>query len=559
MVDNVTLFNAIAELKIIDGALLSEALEEARDNKEDLDRILLDRDLISDENLGKLIADILKTPFVRLEKTALDRDVLLLIPEEMARNRRVIVFGMDDNGASLAMENPLDLATVSFIQKHLGREVKLHYATERDLRLALFAYRREPSEVFEEMISRSSRDAGNGEVEEAPIIEIVETMMNYAYQSRASDVHIEPFEDLVQIRFRVDGVLQDIVRIPKTLHDQIVSRVKIMSNLPTDEHQAALDGKFVFNVLEVEDVDVRVSIVPSTNGERVVMRLLAGNVRQYALLDLGFSEADTEKVRSAYTKPYGMILATGPTGSGKTTTMYAFMKILNKRNVNIMTIEDPVEYQVRGVNQIQVNTKTNLTFADGLKSIVRQDPNIILVGEIRDEETANIAVNAALTGHLVLSTLHTNDAATTIPRLLEMQVEPFLVSSSVNLVVAQRLVRKICTSCRVSKVEDTGNLEKELPSELLKNHLEKEGKGYRLFYGKGCPVCHSTGYQGRVGIFEVMQITDGIREAIVSKKDAEEIKKAAVAEGMQPMIENGLEKVKLGLTTMEELLRVIKS
>ncbi|HEX9008079.1 MAG TPA: GspE/PulE family protein [Patescibacteria group bacterium] len=558
MVDNTALYSALAELQVVDRKLLDEVWEEARESGDPLSELLLERDLISDENLGLLVADMLKVPFIRLEKNVLNREILQIIPEEMARARRCLVFKVDNEGTHIAMEDPTDLATISLLKNKISGPIKIYYATERDIKFALFAYRREASEVFEEMINRHVGEAKSQPEPEAPIIRIVGMMIIYAYQSRASDIHIEPYEDYIQVRFRIDGVLQDVIRLPLDLLNQIVSRIKIMSSLPTDEHSMALDGKFVFTVPDVEDVDVRVSIIPSTTGERIVMRLLAGNMRQYALLDLGFSDEDIKKVREAYSKPYGMLLSTGPTGSGKTTTMYAFIKILNRRNVNIMTIEDPVEYQMRGVNQIQVNAKTNLTFAAGLKSIVRQDPNIILVGEIRDEETANIAVNAALTGHLVLSTLHTNDAATTIPRLLEMKVEPFLVASSVNMIVAQRLVRKICTSCRVSKVINLEELIKELPEKEVIQHLEKEAEGMRVYYGKGCGVCRHTGYVGRIGIFEVMPVTEDIRKAIVDKSDAEVIKKIAISEGMQTMLENGLDKVKLGLTTVEELLRVIK-
>lgn len=558
MVDNNELYKTLTELEVIDKTLLDDAWSEAKEAKENLSELLLARDLISDENLGMLVADMLKVPFVRLEKVVLDRDMLQSIPEEMARSRKVLVFGVDKGVTQVAMEEPTDLATISLVKVKVGGPIKVFYATERDLKVAMFAYRREAVEVFEEMINKHVSETKSGIVADAPIISIVETMMVYAYQSRASDVHVEPYEEHVQVRFRVDGILQDILKLPANLHDQIVSRIKIMANLPTDEHSSALDGKFVYTVPDVEDVDVRVSIVPSTNGERIVMRLLAGNMKQYALLDLGFTDAEINKVREAYAKPYGMILSTGPTGSGKTTTMYAFIKILNRRNVNIMTIEDPVEYQMKGVNQIQVNQKTNLTFAAGLKSIVRQDPNIILVGEIRDEETADIAVNAALTGHLILSTLHTNDAATTIPRLLEMGLEPFLVASSVNLIVAQRLVRKVCTACRVSKEVTLTELASELPKDMIKKYLEKSDKGIRVYSGKGCDVCRHSGYVGRIGIFEVMTMSEPLRKAIMDKKDAEEIKKIAVNEGMQTMLENGLGKVKLGLTTVEELIRVIK-
>ena len=559
MLDNTALYNALVDLDVIDKGALDDAFSECNEASESLSETLLDRDLISDENLGMLIADILKVPFARLGTMSMEREVLQTLSEEMSRSRRVIAFKKDTEGTHIAMEKPDDLATLALIKKKISGQLKIYFATERDILFALFSYQRAPAEVFEEMISKSTEEMKGSDKGEAPIIKIVDTMMVFAYQSRASDVHIEPYEEYLQFRFRIDGILSDVIRLPKELEDQIISRIKIISNLPTDEHASALDGKFTFDVIGVEEVDVRVSILPTTHGERVVMRLLASNMRQYALLDLGFSEADINKVREAYTKPYGMVLATGPTGSGKTTTMYAFMKILNKRNVNIMTIEDPVEYQIKGVNQIQVNPKTELTFAAGLKSIVRQDPNVILVGEIRDEETAGIAVNAALTGHLVLSTLHTNDAATTFPRMLDMGIEPFLLASSINLVVAQRLVRKICTNCRMSEVVSIEDLKNELPMELLKKGLEKEGKGVRVYVGKGCEVCKKTGYLGRVGIYEVMPMSANVKEAVVAKKDADEIKKIAVKDGMRTMVEDGLEKVKLGITTVEELLRVIKS
>lgn len=555
--DDSLLFKSLSELSVIDKGLLDDTFEQSKERDEPLSELLLQRDLISDENLGVIIADIMKVPFVRLEKVSLDREILEIIPEEMARARGVILFKADEEGTHVAMKNPHDLVSVSFLKKKIEGKLVIHYATERDIRSALFSYRRDVSAVFEEIINKSVGEI-HQESDVAPIIKIVETMLVYAYQSRASDIHVEPMEDSTQVRFRIDGVLHDVIALPKNLEEQLVSRIKIMSSLPTDEHSSALDGKFEFEIPDMERIDVRVSILPATNGERVVMRILAGNIQQFALLDLGFSESDIKKVREAYGKPYGMILSTGPTGSGKTTTMYAFLKIMNKRNVNIMTIEDPVEYQIKGINQIQVNPKTNLTFAAGLKSIVRQDPNIILVGEIRDEETASIAVNASLTGHLLLSTLHTSDAATTIPRLLEMNVEPFLIASSVNLIVAQRLVRKICTSCRVSEVMESKIVSEEISDALIKKYLEKTSKGVRLYKGKGCPVCRGTGYVGRVGIYEVMTMSDTLREAIMKKMDAEEIKKIAIKEGMTTMLEDGLTKVKMGVTTIDELLRVIK-
>jgi type IV pilus assembly protein PilB len=391
---------------------------------------------------------------------------------------------------------------------------------------------------------------------ELPIIKIVDTIIEYGYENHASDIHIEPYEDREVIRFRIDGVLHDVLDLPKNIHDLVVTRLKIMAKLRTDEHRAAQDGRIEVR-LKAEKLDIRVSIVPITEGEKVVMRLLAERTRRYSLEDLGFSPADYKKVKSAASKPYGMILATGPTGSGKTTTLYSILKGLNKREVNIATIEDPVEYEMEGVNQIQVNSRTNLTFAKGLRSIVRQDPDIIMVGEIRDVETAAIAVNAAMTGHLVLSTLHTNDAPTTLPRLLDMEVESFLVASTVNVVVGQRLVRLICKRCIESytlKGEKLAIIKKELDFEKL---LNKKGiNQLRLYRGKGCKYCNDSGYSGRIGIFEVMMISEKIKAMIMERKNSDEIKVQAISEGMTTVIGDGLQKALTGITTVEEVLRV---
>jgi type II secretory ATPase GspE/PulE/Tfp pilus assembly ATPase PilB-like protein len=380
--------------------------------------------------------------------------------------------------------------------------------------------------------------------------------MEFAFKNKSSDVHIEPLKEKSLIRFRIDGILHDIVTVPLELHRPMATRIKVLADLRTDEHQAAQDGKFQFTV-DGEEVDARVSIVPITNGEKIVMRLLSSSSRQFSLIDLGLSNDDLTKVKKAYEKPYGMLLSTGPTGSGKTTSMYAVLKLLNKRDVNIMSIEDPVEYQIEGVNQIQVNEKAGLTFAAGLRSIVRQDPNIILVGEIRDEETADIAVNSAMTGHLVLSTLHTNDASTAIPRLLDMNIEPFLIASTVNVIIAQRLVRKIHTKCRISEEVSITEIEKHFEPSTVKK-LFGSSKTIRLYKGKGCPLDHGIGYEGRLGIFEVLVIDDEVRKAIVERKDASVIRKIAVKNGMTTMLDDGLEKVKEGITTIDEIMRVTR-
>ena len=388
-----------------------------------------------------------------------------------------------------------------------------------------------------------------------PIIKIVDTLLQQAYQDRASDLHLEPLEEKTTVRFRIDGILYDIIDLPKDIHDLLITRLKIMAKMRTDEHQAAQDGRFEI-MLDSEKVDIRVSIIPISDGEKAVLRLLSRAGRELSLEELGLKGQDFKKLKENIRRPYGMILATGPTGSGKTTTLYAILKILNTREVNIATIEDPVEYSIIGINQIQVNPKTNLTFAEGLKSIIRQDPNIIMVGEIRDEETAGIATNAAMTGHLVLSTLHTNNAATTLPRLLDMKVEPYLISSTVNIAIAQRLVRKICMSCIESYQPAEEELENLREKINLNKILNKNHKKLVLYRGKGCPMCHQTGYRGRIGIFEVLEMKENIKDLVMKNANAGEIEKQAITNGMTTIFEDGIQKALTGITTIEEVLRV---
>lgn len=563
---NQKLYESLAEMGIVPRKRLDELYEESQTREETLSNLLLKHDLISDENLGRLVADMLSLRFVRLSSVPIDNETLQIVPELVAKKQKIICFKRDREGIHLAMANPLDTELIQFISKKLGVPVVSYFATERDIETATLRYQRDAKGSFEQLVLEAQSQGKAGS--ETSIIKLVDMIVSYAYQNKASDVHIEPQEEISLVRYRIDGILHDILELPRLLHDQVVTRTKVMANLRTDEHQAAQDGKIVYKLTE-EDLDIRVSIVPITNGEKVVMRILSEKSRHFSLLDLGFAPEDLRKVESAYKRPHGMILATGPTGSGKTTTLYSVLKLLNTRDVNIMTIEDPVEYEIEGVNQIQVNQKTELTFAKGLRSIVRQDPDIVLVGEIRDEETADISINAAMTGHLVLSTLHTNDAATSIPRLLDMNVEPFLVASTVNVVIAQRLVRKICEHCRVSY--ELSDLKKSLStnpeeSELsetqyllgLVNKYLGTGDDVRIYVGKGCNVCHGTGYLGRVGIFEVLVVDEDIRTAITERKDSDVIKKIAIQNGMRAMIEDGIEKVKLGVTTMEEILRVTK-
>lgn len=385
------------------------------------------------------------------------------------------------------------------------------------------------------------------------IIRMMDYLVECGQELRASDIHLDPEDNIFRVRFRIDGVLQDLYELPKNLHEEVVSRIKILAGLRTDEHQTAQDGRFRIILPNGSPVDVRVSIIPTYYGENTVMRLLSDGASDFTLKSLGFSSENQKKILSAMKKPYGMVLATGPTGSGKTTTLYTLVKMLNSRESSIITIEDPIEYSVVGINQIQVNPRTGLTFANGLRSILRQDPNIIMVGEIRDGETAGIAVNTALTGHMVLSTLHTNDAATTLPRLLDMKVEPYLIASTVNIAIGQRLVRKICDHCKTAKQitpAEIKSLSEIIPVDAFNSH--------KVFYsGTGCESCNNTGYNGRIGIHEVLVMDAKIREAILQKAQASEIRKIAISQGMTPMIQDGFEKAALGVTTIEEVLRML--
>lgn len=394
--------------------------------------------------------------------------------------------------------------------------------------------------------------------EELSIIDLVDALLETAYNLRASDIHIDPEEKRLRVRLRIDGVLHDSFIFPKDIQSEVITRIKVLSGLRTDEHQAAQDGRFRTITKDKTPIDIRISITPTYYGENAALRLLVEKGEKFTLESLGFNKKDLEKINKAIRKPYGMILCTGPTGSGKTTTLYTILKILNTKEISIITIEDPIEYSIEGIDQIQVNARTSLTFANGLRSILRQDPNIIMVGEIRDDETAGIAVNAALTGHLVLSTLHTNDAATTLPRLLDMEVEPFLIASTVNIAIGQRLVRKICTDCKIKKsLNDINELSKKSLTEIEFKSLN-ESFGDKPFYqGKGCDKCDGTGYFGRVGIHEVMEIDDSIRKAIINKADSSEIQQLAVKNGMTPMLDDGFQKALEGVTTIEEVLRVI--
>lgn len=393
--------------------------------------------------------------------------------------------------------------------------------------------------------------------EQISIVSLLDNLIRYAYESRASDIHIEPFQNYIKVRFRIDGVMHFVFDFPKQIQEELITRIKILSNLRIDEHFVPQDGRFKYYIQDLnKEFDIRVSIMPTYYGENAVLRLLTESTQTFTLENLGFSERDLRLINFAIKKPYGMILVTGPTGSGKTTTLYTILKVLNTENVTIITLEDPIEYSIPGITQVQVNSQTGLTFNNGLRSILRQDPDIIMVGEIRDKETASISINAALTGHLLLSTLHTNDAATVFPRLLDMEIEPFLIASTINIAIAQRLVRVICSQCKEKK--ELSNLEIHSLKRIVSERILKELENKKVvYYGKGCPVCNGSGYLGRIGIFEVLPVTSEIRNAIMLRKSSAEIKEIAIKEGMTTMSEDGFKKVLQGITTIEEVLRVI--
>jgi len=537
-----------------------EVMTEAELEKRSVQNLLVEKGLIQDEQLGRLIADSKGIEFVNLKTQQVDERVLQEIPEPMARTQGVIAFAKDAQGIHVGMMNPNDLEVINMIGKHTGVKVITYLITDQDLYNALSKYRLNLKKELDGYLERWNDQSLSRDQRNQTTVRIVDMVMKFAYRSDSSDIHVEPQAGKTLVRFRIDGVMHDMLMLPKDLADYMLTRIKILSKMRIDEHHAAQDGKFKI-AIDGEPLDVRVSIVPVTKGENVVMRLLSTKTTSYTLTNLGLSDKDFVTLNRIIKIPQGMVLVTGPTGSGKTTTIYAILKILNTRDVHISSIEDPVEYDIKGVSQIQVNPETNLTFAEGLRAIVRQDPDIIGVGEIRDQETANIAVNSAMTGHLVLSTLHANDAATTLLRLIDLGVKAFLVASTVNIIIAQRLVRKICTVCRMSyqlNDEEQSELKETLQTGgAFDEKLYNELKQIRLYKGAGCDVCEHTGYKGRIGVFELLEVSDAIKDLVMKKTSADEITTAGRKGGMKTMFEDGLVKVRMGMTTLEELVRVI--
>lgn len=550
---------------LISESKFDELKKEADRMGQDLAELLISRNVIRRGYYYNILSDYFGTEMANLENKTISQDVLKLVPEEIARERRVIVFGEDENAVFVAMEDPTDINTIEFLKKRLKRDIKPFLALPEDIDKGFVLYGAELSRDFkkliEENIAASLRSRARGVEEKAaeiPIVSIADNIISYAHALRASDAHLEMLEDEVLLRYRIDGVLREITRMPKSISPAIVARFKLLAGLKLDEHYTPQDGRFRQKI-GPDLVDLRVSVVPTSNGEKVVMRLLAATQRPLSLEDLGMSPEMVKVVRKNIEKTYGMLLVTGPTGSGKTTTLYSILNMLNHPEVNIVTIEDPIEYNMKYLNQTQVNTQAGITFATGLRAFLRQDPDIILVGEIRDEETADIAVNAALTGHLVLSTLHTNDAPTAIPRLFDLKVAPFLSAAVLNALMAQRLVRQICTACIYSYAPGP-ELAETVAEQLKLLGLRTAFKvPKRLYRGKGCNSCGDSGYRGRIGIFEILDVTEDVRKVIVNENfTLDQLRETARKDGMITMFEDGLSKVERGMTTIEEVLRVIR-
>lgn len=505
---------------------------------------LLRDGVVNSDIVGQAIAESLKVPYADLNSAAIGAEQIRKIPEEVAKKLRVVLFDEKETEVTITTDNPTQKEIITELAGvFAGKKLNVTYSLPEDID-SFFIYYEKPLDTrFSKIIEESDRVAP----------EILEEIFDDAITYKASDVHFEPQARVIVIRFRVDGVLHEAGRLPKEYYENVLNRIKVKSALRIDEHYAAQDGSLHYDGRTGISVDMRTSIIPIVEGEKVVLRILGSYVQGLTFNDLGLTPRNQELLREAADKPFGMILVVGPTGSGKTTTLYSLLKMLNTPDTNITTIEDPVEYKVQGLNQIQVNQTTGLTFVRGLRAIVRQDPDIILVGEIRDLETVEISVNAALTGHLLLSTFHANDAATAIPRLLDMGTEPFLLSSTMNLIIAQRLVRKICDHCKVSVVKKPSDFDTPQLKGVMKYLPEKN---LTLYEGKKCEVCGHTGYKGRTSIYEVIKVTPTLQELIVKRPSAQEIWELARKEGAKSVFEDGLEKVKSGVTTIEELVRI---
>lgn len=570
--------NRFEDALLQEGALSETQLESLRyesiNSGRPLEEIARDMGMVSDEDIAKAKAVTMNVPYVDLRDLSITRDILSIIPESVAKNYQAVAFEM--NGAArykIALKDPQNiqaLEALEFISKNLKAKFDTHIASAESLAHAISQYGNLTSEM-NEAIEDATKEFEIDDVKEkvdsakdlekivsdAPIAKAVAAILKYAVQNSASDIHIEPTEAEIKIRYRMDGVLVNTLNLPIKAHQALVSRIKILSNLKIDENRVPQDGRFG-SMFGDKEIDFRVSTFPTVGGEKVVMRLLDKSAGLKSLEDIGVTGRGFDKLVEGLSKPYGLTLVTGPTGAGKSTTLYSSLTRINDVGVNIVTLEDPVEYHIDGINQSQINPQVGYTFASGLRSILRQDPDIVMVGEIRDKETAEMAVNAALTGHIVLSTLHTNDAAGALPRLVDMEVEPFLIASSINTIVAQRLARVICTKCvetvtmAKSELDEMQSIIDGMPAEVKKQL--KPLKDYQFKHGAGCDACNNSGYKGRIGIFEVLPMSDTIKEMLLKEASGDQLKDQAVKEGMVTMQQDGVLKVLNGVTTFSEVV-----
>ena len=586
-IDDKQLKAFLLDFGLVDEKIIDKAIIEAKKLNKRLSDFLVERGIVKEDRMIRLKAYILGIPFVDLTKEKVDPDILNIIPEPIAKAHNIVAFRRKGNNLEVAMIDPEDIETIEFIRKKSNLNVLPRLTDIKSIKCVLKQYSKSIEEEIGNLIGVdkidkddsltfnvvfSKEDLDNDSdlkkaAEDIPVVKIVDSILKHAIDQGASDIHIEPAEKEVIVRYRIDGILHDAMILPKQLKQGIVARIKVLSNLKLDEHRLPQDGRFK---IETDDykISFRVSILPVFDGEKIVMRLLREDSSNKRTLDsLGLRGESLKRVQRAIKKPVGMFLVTGPTGSGKTTTLYTVLDILNTAEVNISTIEDPVEYRMPRVNQTQVRPEIGMTFAAGLRALLRQDPNIIMVGEIRDQETASLAVNAALTGHMVLSTLHTNSAAGALPRLIDMGVEPFLIASTVNAILAQRLVRRLCkekeayklSKDEIKSLSESFDLDEILKVMIKEKIVKPKTKWeditfYRAKPTKDCP----SGYKGRIGIYEVLEVSDSIRELIVKKASNDDIFNQAKKEGMITMLEDGFIKAVLGLTTIEEVLRVTK-
>jgi len=560
----------IADILVEQGKITAEAAKKLKveylNSGKPQEQLIREQNIVSSENLTAAKAVYLNIPYIILSEAPSSPEALNLITKNLVENYMAIPINFDKkkNEVTVAMVDPLNLEAIEFLERRTGARVKTMIASEEDIKKAIaerygIGLTTEVSAALKETATEAEANVVDisrlGEViREAPIAKIVSTILEFAMRSRASDIHLEPQEDKTRIRYRIDGILHEKLVLPRSVHDALVSRIKILAGMKIDEKRSPQDGRFNFRA-DGAEVDLRVSSLPTVHGEKIVMRLLKKSGGVPTLNDLGLRGKALANLEDAILKPHGIVIICGPTGSGKTTTLYAILSKINTTRVNIVTLEDPVEYQIVGVNQVQINPAAGLTFASGLRSFLRQDPNIILVGEIRDTETADLAIQASLTGHLVFSTLHTNSASGSLPRLLDMKAEPFLLASSITAIVGQRICRKVCPSCR-QEYDPSPEIVADIKNVLGKLFPPDKTNGFKLVKGAGCPECNNVGYLGRIGVFEVLPVSEKVGRLILERSTAGDIEKQAVEEGMIAMKQDGYLKVLEGTTTIEEVIRV---